>query len=155
MFPPFMPPKWEYQFVRARWGGGVTRPKKNFFAFLHDSEDVLILIFESGKNCRNGRLRSPKWENSHLFFFIFNEPFPNGKIKGFIKVSEYKTKWKSTTSCLNRHLESRHQDIMEQFSRQRVEQEFKETEKRMKSKREKEIKRKKKNMKNMKVDRLD
>ena len=59
MFPTFKPPKWEYQFVRARWGGGVTRPKKNFFAFLHDSEDVLILIFESGKNCRNGRLPPP------------------------------------------------------------------------------------------------
>ena len=81
MFPTFKPPKWEYQFVRARWGGGVTRPKKNFFAFLHDSEDVLILIFESGKNCRNGRLPPPKCENSHLFFFIFNEPFPNACFK--------------------------------------------------------------------------
>ena len=99
------------------------------------------------------------WARCNLCWFGIGQPkekkWPNGKSKGFIKVSEYKTKWKSTTSCLNRHLESRHQDIMEQFSRQRVEQEFKETEKRMKSKREKEIKRKKKNMKNMKVDRLD
>ena len=76
MFPTFKPPKWEYQFVRARWGGGVTRPKKNFFAFLHDSEDVLILIFESGKNCRNGRLPPLSGKIPTYFFFMFNEPFP-------------------------------------------------------------------------------
>ena len=29
-------------------GGGVTKHNKKFFAFLHDSEHVLILIFESG-----------------------------------------------------------------------------------------------------------
>ena len=33
-------------------GGGVTRYKKNFFAFLHDSEHDLILIFESEKKCQ-------------------------------------------------------------------------------------------------------
>ena len=33
-------------------GGGVTRHKKNFFTFLHDSEHVLILTFESGKKCQ-------------------------------------------------------------------------------------------------------
>ena len=41
------------------------RTKKNFFAFLHDSEHVLILIFESGKKCQ--KLSPPQVEKIPLF----------------------------------------------------------------------------------------
>ena len=93
----------------------------------------------------------------NLCWFGIGQPKddPHGKSKGFIKVSGYrynKTQPASNTSAMIRHLESRHPDIMEQFSRQRVKhskvlQEFKETEKNMKLKREEEIMRIKENMK--------
>ena len=47
--------------------------QKNFFAFLHDSEQVLILIFEQvDKIVKNEG--SPQVEKFPLFFI---EPFPN------------------------------------------------------------------------------
>ena len=45
-FPTFKPLP---SFESGAGGGGSLDTKKNFFAFLHDSEHVLILIFESGK----------------------------------------------------------------------------------------------------------
>ena len=45
--------------------GGVNRHEKNFFAFLHDLEHVLILIFESGKKYKNEG--SPQVEIFPLF----------------------------------------------------------------------------------------
>ena len=64
------------------------------------------------------------------------------KSKGFLKISGFnKTQptSSSTTSCLRRHLSSRHPDIMEQYSRQDVEnsilqQKFKDTERNIKFK---------------------
>ena len=104
----------------------------------------------------------------NLCWFGIGQPKddPHGKSKGFIKVSGYRYNkthptGSSNTSAMIRHLESRHPDIMEQFSRQRVKhskvlQEFKETEKNMKLKREEEKKMEKENMKNKrKIDKME
>ena len=50
-FPTFKPLSGNiYLWEQARGGGSLGT--KFFFAFLHDSEHVLILIFESGKKCK-------------------------------------------------------------------------------------------------------
>ena len=77
----------------TRWTG-LTRHKKNFFAFLHDSEHVLILIFESGKKCQKWRLL-PKWENSHFFLnpYLMSPRQINAK-----STSEPRREWGEHTS---------------------------------------------------------
>ena len=48
--------------------GGSLGTKKDFFAFLHGSEHVLILIFESGKMCQKLRNPPTKWKKFPFFF---------------------------------------------------------------------------------------
>ena len=45
-------------------------PKKDFFAFLHGSEHVLILIFVSGKMFQKLRNPPTKWKKFHFFFLM-------------------------------------------------------------------------------------
>ena len=39
----------------------------NLFTFLHDSDNVLILIFENGKKCKKSSPSPPILDNSHFF----------------------------------------------------------------------------------------
>ena len=55
----------EWEWEQAGWRGESLGTNKNFFEFLHNSEHVLILIFESGKKCQKWRLPL-KWKNLSL-----------------------------------------------------------------------------------------